>query len=379
VSKRNQASCLETLLFGSGLSAPAALISYIFVPRNAIEQLTMLKLYLDWNVITTLRQSESLSNPDDINTFGKLIDIINLSRNNLIIPFSNAHLNDLLKSYKKGERKRVTESLQFISILTKDVCLTQYWNEETAKWHQRNPEEYFHDLVDNGDDVDTTSLNTILEPLKEYGLGAIFDIFKQLPHDINFEEMEKYNSIFSLFFKKAKVENSMYAVMEDFIGLTNELKTNPTVYNELSNLFKKAIPLDSSIHNVDNVIEMLDRTLPKTMLNKSFTQLSQENDRTETSKNKDYSKIIGTFMQLDFVGYGSDRLTEKNQYDNLFNDSLHCFYAAHCDYFVTADKKTYKKTKAVFQNENIKTQVMKPGEFVDFLAAQGLALADPGS
>ena len=72
-------------------------------------------------------------------------------------------------------------------------------------------------------------------------------------------------------------------------------------------------------------------------------------------------------MQLDFVGYGSDKLTEKNQYDNLFNDALHCFYGAHCDFFITADKKTYKKTKAVYQSENISTQVMKPKEFIDFL------------
>ncbi|MEJ8844871.1 hypothetical protein WG954_20920 [Lacibacter sp. H375] len=327
----------------------------------------MTKLYLDWNVITTLRQPENLLSQDDIHTFNTLGAIINSSSENLIIPYSNAHLNDLLKSYKKGERKRVAESLQFISILTKDVCLTQYWNDENAKWHQRNPEEYFQDLIDNGEDVDMTSLDTILEPLKEYGLGAIFDTFKQLPHDINFDEIEKYNPNFLLFFKKAKLENSIYAVMEDFIGLTNEMKTNPTVYNELRNLFKTAIPLDSSIHNVDNVIEMLDNTLPKTMLNKSFTQLYLENDKTETSKNKDYSKIIGTFMQLDFVGYGSDKLTEKNQYDNLFNDSLHCFYAAHCDYFVTSDKKIYKKAKAVFQNEKINTRVMKPKEFIDFV------------
>ncbi|MBK7243867.1 MAG: hypothetical protein IPH98_08405 [Saprospiraceae bacterium] len=103
------------------------------------------------------------------------------------------------------------------------------------------------------------------------------------------------------------------------------------------------------------------------MINKSFTELYVENDRTETSKNKDYSKVTGIFMQLDFVGFGSDKLNEKNKYDNLFNDALHCFYGAHCDIFITSDKKTIKKTKAVYQSEGINTLVLKPKEFIEFL------------
>jgi len=324
-------------------------------------------MYLDWNVITTLRQIENLTNNDDVITFNALFNVINSARDKLVIPYSNGHLNDLMKSYKKGERERVEQSLKFLSLLTQDVCLTQYWNEESAKWHYRNPEEYFSSLIEDGNGVDSTSFESILTPLKEFGLDKIYDILKIFPHNINFEQLEEHNSFFSIFFKRAKNVNSMFAVIQDFFDLTNEMKTNPVVYNELRSVFKTSIPLDQNIHNVDNVIEMLDKTMPKTMLNKSFTELYQENSKTEMSKNKDYSKIIGTFLQLDFVGYGSDKLTEKNQYDNLFNDALHCFYGAHCDFFITGDKKTYKKTKAVYQNENIMTQVMKPAEFIEYL------------
>jgi hypothetical protein len=330
----------------------------------------MIKLYLDWNVITTLRQPENLISKEDFNNFETLIRIINSLSQDLIIPYSNAHLNDLLKSYNKGERHRVGESLKFISELTQNVCLTQYWNEENAIWHLRDPVEYFEDILFNGDGVDTSTLETILEPLTEYGIGSIFDIFKTLPHNIDFTQLESYNSALSLFFRKSRQDNSVYAVMEDFISLYNDLKTNPTVYNELRNLFKTAIPLDGGIHNTENVIEMLDKTMPQTMLNKSFTELYQESNKTETTKNNVYSKLIGIFLQLDFVGYSSDKLTDKNQFDNLFNDALHCFYAAHCDYFITSDKKTYKKTKAVFKSENIITKVMKPKEFIDLILSE---------
>ncbi len=328
---------------------------------------TMIRIYLDWNVITNLRKTENLTNNDDVITFQTLINVINSARDKLIIPYSNGHLNDLLKSYKKGERERVEQSLKFISLLTQDVCLAQYWNEEIAKWHYRNPKEYFASLIEEGNGVDTISFESILEPLKEFGLDKMLDMFKLLPHNINFEQLEQHNSSFLSFFKRAKTENSMYVVMQDFIDLMNEMKTYPVIYNKLRSVFKTSITLDQNIHNVDNVIEMLDKIMLKTMLNKSFTELYQDNTIIETSKNKDYSKIIGTFMQLDFVGYGSEKLTDKNQYDNLFNDALHCFYGAHCDFFITADKKTYKKTKAVYQNENILTQVFKPTEFIKYL------------
>ncbi|MGG9962331.1 hypothetical protein [Ferruginibacter sp. SUN106] len=327
----------------------------------------MTKLYLDWNIITNLRQPENLVTEEDIFTFDTLKRIINSSSQNLLIPYSNAHLNDLLKSYNKGERLRVEESLNFISELTQNVSLIQYWNEETAKWHYRDPKEYFQDILENGDGVDASSLEAILEPLKEYGLGNLFDIFKTFQHNIDFTQLDNYNSTLSLLFRKSRSDNSMYAVMEDFISLFNDLKTNPTVYNELRALFRNAIPIDGGIHNSDNVIEMLDKTMSKTMLNKSFTEFYDENNKSKALNNNDYSKLTGIFMQLDFVGYSSDKLTDKNQYDNLFNDALHCFYAAHCDYFITSDKKMYKKTKAVFQSENIVTEVMKPREFIDFI------------
>ncbi|MCW3102424.1 MAG: hypothetical protein JWO09_864 [Bacteroidetes bacterium] len=322
----------------------------------------MLKLYLDWNVITTLRQIDELTNPLDKETFNKLAHILIAGREKLILPYSNAHLKDLSKSYKKGERKRVTESLNFISLLTQDICLTQYWNEEKAKWHYRNPKTFFESLIK---DVETTnSLYGLKESLAELGLSNVFDSFKLLPHNIDFQQLEQ-NKVFSLIFKRAKLENSLYALMEDITELFGELRNNPVVYNELRSMFTTVFPLDPKIHNVPNVVERLRDKISKTMINESFKGLKENTNKT--SKNEDYTKIIGTFMQLDFAGYGTDKLTEKNQYDNLFNDSLHCFYGAHCDFFITADKKTYKKTKAVYQSEGILTQVMKPSEFVELL------------
>ena len=69
-------------------------------------------------------------------------------------------------------------------------------------------------------------------------------------------------------------------------------------------------------------------------------QLYDESHQKSSLKNEIYNKITSIYMQLDFVGVHKDKLTHKNGYNNLFNDALHCFYAAHCDIFLTNDKKS---------------------------------------
>lgn len=97
--------------------------------------------------------------------------------------------------------------------------------------------------------------------------------------------------------------------------------------------------------------------------------------------NKQYIKselchrITSKYMHLDFVGYASEKLTDKNKYDNLHNDARHCFYGAYCNIFVTNDKRAYKKAKATYEEEQIGTLVMNTVEFETF-AMKYLAKTD---
>jgi hypothetical protein len=117
---------------------------------------------------------------------------------------------------------------------------------------------------------------------------------------------------------------------------------------------------------MDNAIETLNAFLPKTIIGKSFDELLPKYDG-KTTKNKDYSDIINLYMQLDYFGFNPDKLSEKNQWDNLFRDSLHCFYGAHCDYYITNETKAIKKSVAVYKKLNITTQVLKPSDFIQTL------------
>jgi hypothetical protein len=323
----------------------------------------MIRIYLDWKIITNLLNPDRITISDMQKDFILLKRIFEYPGNDLIFPYSDAHLQDLMKSYEKGERDRVEESLIYLSSLTRNTCLTQYWNEETAKWHTRDPQEFFNSIIED-DRESFKSWDDLIEPLKEYGMEKIFDTFKQLPHEMDFKEIEKYNPFFASLFQRARIENTMYAAIQDIFDLFSKINSNPVVYKELRKMFRNGLMIDPNISNFDNAIEQLDKYLPKTMLNKSFTELYDLNNKSQ-SKNKNFDKIIGVYMQLDFVGYNPDKITSKNQYNNIFNDASHCFYASHCDYYLTNDTRNYKKSKAVYESENIATQVFNTTDFVN--------------
>ena len=69
------------------------------------------------------------------------------------------------------------------------------------------------------------------------------------------------------------------------------------------------------------------------------------------------NRIAGIFELLDMFGYWKDKSNEKSNYARLW-DSTHTFYAAHCDFFVTDDKRTRNKTKVVYSIYDIQTKVV---------------------
>lgn len=52
---------------------------------------------------------------------------------------------------------------------------------------------------------------------------------------------------------------------------------------------------------------------------------------------------------------------------NIDTDASHVFYAAHCDLFVTVDKKLKDKAIAMYSRYGIQTKVIKPDDFVRFI------------
>lgn len=325
----------------------------------------LIRIYLDWNVITTMQNPDRIKDEKQRGIFSLIRYILERLSSDIVVLYSNAHLADLMKSYQQGERERVFTSLKYLSTITNDTCIAQYWNEDRAKLHERNPTEFFNSMLEDSEDS-FLSFDYIKGVMKKNGMGDIFEMFKYQPHNMDIEQISKHMPLFGSIFVRSRTDKSMYATIQDIFDFFQQVNNNPAVYNELRRVFKETLKIDPNIGNFTNTIEQLDQYLPKTMLNKSFTELFEEGNKKQYTKGEGYNKLIGIYMQLDYVGYNSDKLTDKNKYGNLFNDAQHCFYASHCHYFITNDDKTFKKSKAVFQGEKISTMVMKPIEFVDY-------------
>lgn len=320
----------------------------------------MIKIYLDWNVVSNMLEAAKLPTDMELTETQAnhllLHQIFVLQRNeNLVIPYSNAHLQDI-----KGA-KNIEEKLEYLGFLSNDICIGQYWDHDQIIWHQISTEENY-----NTETEEDFTLEKLTEDLEDSGLSNIFDMYKILPHGVDFTTFDNSFPRAQEIFKRSKNENSMYAMMQDVFDLYKAMKTDFTLYRELRNITRSHINVDTNLSNMDNAIETLNSFLPKTIIGKSFDELLPKYDG-KTAKNKDYTDIINLYMQLDYFGFNPDKLSEKNQWDNLFRDSLHCFYGAHCDYYITNETKAIKKSLTVYKKLNITTQVLTPNDFIKII------------
>jgi hypothetical protein len=75
--------------------------------------------------------------------------------------------------------------------------------------------------------------------------------------------------------------------------------------------------------------------------------------------------LLRHILPLDMIGYKSDRLPKKTDTgQNITTDAEHAFYGAHCDYFITSDKKLRTKAMVLYSTFNIPTIVLSPEEII---------------
>ena len=70
-----------------------------------------------------------------------------------------------------------------------------------------------------------------------------------------------------------------------------------------------------------------------------------------------HNRIAAIMEILDMFGYWKDKETDTSNYARLW-DANHTFFASHCDYFVSDDKRTRHKARVVYDIYKIKTKVV---------------------
>ena len=143
-------------------------------------------------------------------------------------------------------------------------------------------------------------------------------------------------------------------------------QTSDDLIKIAKNNFDKYLPREVIGNVKGNIIDYLNEELPKTVYKKTFDELTLDSLKLR-NKDKDYSKFdwfITRYNTLDLVGYKSDK---KSIIPNIVTDAFHAYYAAHCDVFLSEDKRLKNKASVVYKEFGIKTLIFSEKEFCSLI------------
>lgn len=306
--------------------------------------------YVDWNIFNYIEWKDKLS-ANECQIYSELEKLI-LS-NKIIVPYSNAHLNDIFRGYKKNPTY-ISNHLETLKRLSNNLCICQYWNSEHAILHYRDVYDFFNEKKEEREfesdtfsqlmDFDTTGLSK--QKLK---------MLEQTPLPANFGDCYKFDPLFEIMFPTSKVHKNMLSLCEDIYSFSIKIKLDYSLYKTLKKYLVKSMRM---INDKKDLLKSLNPTLEETPKHLDIFEISKKiKTETSTSKNQRYSEIIDTFYKYDLQGYKTDK-----HFNNMFDDALHTFYGAHFQYFITNDDRCYYKARQTYQKLSISTIVLKPNE-----------------
>ena len=240
--------------------------------------------------------------------------MLQLLKDKLILTaYSNAHLNDLYRGYKKNPNY-IEGHLTNIQNFTNNLCICQYWGAKEAKWHYRDIFEFFEEK-NNELEFEPDSYENLFEeqPLMQQAQ----EMYKLVPLPPEFKK-GYVEPMFGIMFPLSKIHNNQYALQCDIYNFQSRLKSDYRLYKSFRTY------LVTSLHKVKNSKEI------RKSINSNFKDLPKHLELTDifdaftpdknTSNNTMYSKILDVFFKYDLAGYKSD-----GHFNNMFDDSLHTF------------------------------------------------------
>jgi len=303
--------------------------------------------YIDLNIFDRLEKIEKLEEPEK-SFYQTLFSL--LRDKHILTAYSNAHLNDLFRGYQKNT-SYIDGHLKNIQSFTDNLCICQYWGEKEVNWHFRNIFEFFNEKV-NEWEFEPTSYDNLFED--EPLMRQAIELFKLIPLPAEFKK-GYIEPMFGIIFPLSKIHNNQYALQSDIYNFQSRLKSDYGLYKSFRTYLLTSL---NKIKNNKELIKSVNanfKDLPKHLeLTDIFDAYTPNN---KTSDNTMYSKIIDVFSKYDLAGYKSD-----GHYNNMFDDALHTFYAAHFDYFITNDDRCKYKAEKTYEKLKINTKVIKIAE-----------------
>lgn len=321
----------------------------------------MIRIYLDWNVISSLKKPE----------FQEMKEFIDKHKRYFQFPYSQAHFTDLMKSYSP-DNKYFNTDLETLEYLSGKHHIR--WEKDRVKPLFGKPKEFFEGVKDTEDISDLLDMEKILNEVDEssndIGLSKIGTLMKSLfelqPSGI--EITEENRDILKKMFPNLKSGSTMWDLMKDIGPFSQKLLKDGEYYKDFRNsLSEQGFKLEANSGNwsYDKVIKNIDDFLLKFGAKMTYLEYVETSLKHKKEPITQYEYYTTAYLMLDMIGYKTDKLPKST--DNMQNiqaDGEHSFYGGHCDYFVAMDKKLRVKSKVLYNEFNIDTKIIEPKEFI---------------
>lgn len=321
----------------------------------------MIRIYLDWNVVSSLKRPE----------FQEIWEYIGQHKKYLQFPYSPAHFSDLMKSYSP-DNKLFDVDLRTLEFLSEKHLIR--WGKEGVEPLFGTPMEYFEGEKDKEDVFSLMDMEKLFEDLNDSnsddGLGDIGTLLKTLfqLQPAGIEITEENQDALKKMFPNLKPSSTMWDLMKDVGPFSKKLLQDGDFYKDFRETLRKhgfKLELNSGNWNYEDVIKNIDSFLLGSGANMTYLEYVEASLKQKKEPINQHEYYTTAYLMLDMIGYKTDRLPKPT--DNMQNiqiDAEHSFYGAYCDFFVAIDKKLRIKSKVLYNEFNIQTKIIEPKELI---------------
>ena len=321
----------------------------------------MIRIYLDWNVISNLKKPE----------YAEIAQFTRENKEYLQFPYSPVHFNDLMKSYSP-QNEYFFKDLETLQYLSEKHLLR--WEDDRTMPLFVTPREYFEGEKGKEDAVLLMDMDRILSDLdkasQDYGIGKVGDLLKSLYKSVpcGIEINAENKGILQNMFPNINPNSSMWDMIKDMAPFSKRLLRDRDYYRNLRRTIGEGgfkVDVNSGNWNEEVVFERINTFLTKMHAGKTFFQYVEMISNHQKRPINRHRFFTTAYLLLDMIGYKSDKLPKPtDNMQNIYNDAEHAFYGAHCDFFVASDRNLLTKARVLYRELNISTVVMSPQNYI---------------
>ncbi|AEE51091.1 hypothetical protein [Haliscomenobacter hydrossis] len=323
----------------------------------------MKRIYLDWNVVSNLKRE----------SYQKLKELLLDKNYSLLIPYSSAHFDDLMKSNMEGN-VYFNQDMENLTTLCGDHLLT--WDLKLGIIPSKCLlENYQIDHVDKKELSKHMDFNFLVEDLdegcQELGIPRMGNLLKTLWtfHPTGIEITEENSGMLKKMFPNLTSDSSMWDLLQDIGPFAQKLMQDREYYKDFRKSINESgfkVEANSGNWDAEDVIHNIDSFLMRMGVDMSCVDLATTSFKDDAKSNTHYNRFTSSYNMLDMIGYKSDKLPKQtDSFQNVATDGEHAFFASYCDIFVVGDKKLASKAQVLYHEFNIDTLIVSPDDFQD--------------